>query len=144
MAHVASHLQPSWLLDARRQALVCPLIPLVQVSRTTQAMKTTYMVQAPGHWKPAIADLSLQPDGAWYINRINVPEEFRGKGYGTRLLKQVLQDADAEGAILLLDPVPSGGLSRRELTDWYLRYGFEIRPRPGDGLGLLERVPKGD
>ena len=75
----------------------------------------------------AIADLirpgELTPN--WTITRINVPTKFRGNGYGTALLKQILADADAEGATLQLEVLPSGPLDYDELVAWYGRYGFQ-------------------
>lgn len=61
------------------------------------------------------------------INRINVPEAFRGQGHGSTLLKQILADADREKVTLLLEPVATGrnGLAQRDLIKWYKRYGFK-------------------
>jgi GNAT superfamily N-acetyltransferase len=74
------------------------------------------------------------------ITRINIPEESRGRGLGTKLLRRILADADAEGVILSLEIMPSGPLDYNALEAWYRRWGFKPwkkhpmvfirRPRP--------------
>jgi len=89
-------------------------------------LKQVYVIPEEG-LAAAIADIVPLPGSKRYfvITRINVMEKFRGKGYGTRILNMILEDADKEGVILLLEPVPSGGLSDKELIAWYTRHGFE-------------------
>jgi ribosomal protein S18 acetylase RimI-like enzyme len=72
----------------------------------------------------AIADLYPDEPGTWVITRINVPEPYRGQGLGSRLLDQILTDADTSGVALLLQPSPSGGLALGPLVQWYRRRGF--------------------
>lgn len=84
----------------------------------------------------AIADVCLVGT-EWLITRINVPQKHRGKGLGTRLLQQILDDADAEGAHLALMISPSDGLDYKQLHDWYARHGFKQR-QPG----LMDRYPQ--
>lgn len=100
-------------------------------------MKTCYYDRAT----LAIADL-VTPGAiheGWVITRINVPRRYRGEGHGTALLKEILADADAEGADLWLDVSPSDGLDWGQLVAWYERHGFErvneygtMRRRPVD------------
>jgi len=78
----------------------------------------------------AIADLSDLGSEGIYITRINVPENYRGKGYGTALLKMVLEEADKEHIELKLEVLASGGLSKTQLQKWYKRYGF-VRTKVG-------------
>ena len=63
------------------------------------------------------------------ISRINVPRENRGKGYGSQLLRQVLDIADQEKIRLYLEIAPSDGLNYEQLEAWYKRYGFVWHPR---------------
>ena len=42
------------------------------------------------------------------------------------MLKEILKDADLEGAALEIHPMPSGGLTRKQLILWYERYGFRM------------------
>ena len=74
--------------------------------------------------KIAIADLTDLGNEGIYITRINVPELFRGQGYGTALLKMILADADKEHLELKLEIHASGALNRTQLKAWYKRYGF--------------------
>ena len=79
----------------------------------------------------AIADVSCRNDwndadpNEYYIHRINVPDGSRGLGHGSKILKQICDDADREGAVLILDVVASGPLGFDELVAWYSRYGFD-------------------
>jgi GNAT superfamily N-acetyltransferase len=94
-------------------------------------MKTSYIIKDPdkGIFAAAIADVVKMPVDStrreyYVITRINVMERYRGQGYGTKILNQILEDADAEGVTLYLEPSPSGGLSLEELKAWYERHGF--------------------
>jgi GNAT superfamily N-acetyltransferase len=81
----------------------------------------------------AIADLvqyDLVP--GWAITRINVPAEHRGHGVGSKLLRQILDEADREGVDLYLEVSPSDGLDFEQLSAWYARHGFKwSRKYPG-------------
>lgn len=58
------------------------------------------------------------------ITRINVPKAHRGKGYGTKVLKKCLKEADRKRVRLFLEVSASDGLNRDQLTEWYKRHGF--------------------
>lgn len=91
-------------------------------------MKSCYTLRVPESRKPCILDLSehgLFYEGVTWIHRINVPKEARGNGYGSQLLQQLLDDADAEGVTLGLEIGPSDGLGYEELEAWYMRRGFQ-------------------
>lgn len=91
-------------------------------------MQSCYMIQED-IFAVVIADLSKDfiPNGL-YVNRINVLPEWRGQGYGKRILDMILEDADSEGVTLYLEPrsySDVNGLTQAELEAWYLRHGFE-------------------
>lgn len=98
-------------------------------------MKTCYVDKE----HRAIADIirpgELTPN--WTISRINVPAEYRGKGVGGKLLREILADADAEGVTLQLEIMPSDGLTYEELRRWYISYGFRHTP-----TGYWKRKPQ--
>jgi len=73
-----------------------------------------------------IADLVKVAPGYYLVTRINVPVLSRSRGLGSKMLREILTDADAEGATLEIHPLPSGGLSRQQLIAWYGRYGFHM------------------
>ena len=72
----------------------------------------------------------------WMIVRISVPEARRDRGYGTRLLKRILADADQDGRVLVLCPIAGNGLTESQLRAWYARHGFRTR-----NALTLERLP---
>lgn len=86
-------------------------------------MKFCYVIPL-SQIKIAIADLADFGDEGIYITRINVPEQFRGQGHGTALLKMILEDADKEDLELKLEVYASGALNMEQLQEWYSRYGF--------------------
>lgn len=91
-------------------------------------MKMCFAIQI-GRAACAILDLFEDKDmhpypNALCITRINVPRTFRGQGYGSRLLKDALYAADAEGVTLVLQVCSSGPMTDEELEHWYMRHGF--------------------
>lgn len=62
---------------------------------------------------------------------IEVPEDQRRQGLATKLLRDVVMEADREGKTLLLWVKPYGTMGERDLIAWYRRFGFEvIQPQP--------------
>lgn len=64
---------------------------------------------------------------AYIVEWIYVLPEYRGRGIGSKMLRQVVEDADRERAVLYLDVSGSGPLDNDDLRAWYGRYGFEER-----------------
>ena len=80
-----------------------------------------------GEFTEADLDVTWYPRRGQLITRIQVPQQFRGLGYGRELLRQILEDADREKVHLWLyvrqyidSPLDDG-----ELMEWYGRNGFE-------------------
>ena len=63
-------------------------------------------------------------DGAWYLNRVMVPNGFRRKGVGSRLLKALIEKLPEVGCKKLI--VEPGGytLSTRKQKKFYRQNGF--------------------
>ncbi len=103
-------------------------------------MKTTYFNAT----SRAIADLVEVAPGYYLITRINVPRESRRKGLGSKLLREILKDADTEGATLEIHPVSSDGPTRRQLISWYERHNFRMTQSyvSEDPIKVLVREPK--
>jgi GNAT superfamily N-acetyltransferase len=85
----------------------------------------------------SIADLALLQNGWMLITRINVPVRSRGAGLGRLILNEILRDADRHDVTLCLEPMPSGGLGFKALTDWYERNGFTTISK-----GMMVRLPR--
>ena len=62
----------------------------------------------------------------WKLQLLVVKRGYRGRHYGTALLRKVLWAADAEGATITLtvDPFPTCPLLPSQLRAFYRRYGF--------------------
>lgn len=88
-------------------------------------MKSSYYQQIGN--KLAVVDLwndCIEPGPASMITRVNVPAEYRRQGIATRLMNQVLSDADKDGVTLVLEINPYGEMSWNQLASWYTRLGF--------------------
>jgi len=83
---------------------------------------------------------SIVMSGFW-ISRINVPDKYRGRGYGTALLEEFLAHMDKSQSVAFVvpSPYPDSPLSYRDLISWYNRNGFV---RDSNFNGLLVRMPK--
>lgn len=93
-------------------------------------MKSFYIILGPTARDNSIADTFdgevMGLPGVRWISRINVAESQRGDGVGSKLLQQILDDADAEGVTLALEVSSSGRLSNEILEQWYARRGFQF------------------
>jgi ribosomal protein S18 acetylase RimI-like enzyme len=90
------------------------------------------------HW-----DGQKDRENRWYVNSCVVAEEWRGKGVGKALLKDVLERAQKEGVVV--------GLEASSMGEWlYRSVGFEVLGRfmrlYGDdevnGGGIMMWTPK--
>jgi GNAT superfamily N-acetyltransferase len=61
---------------------------------------------------------------AVFITGMDVNPKERGKGTGSRLLYKITEWADKKNKRLALMPAASGGLSQKQLIEWYKRNGF--------------------
>lgn len=73
--------------------------------------------------KLAVADLTRVANDQWYFSRLNVPEVFRGKGYGRELLKSVIKWCDDKKTAILLEINAHAGAGFN-LAPMYEKYGF--------------------
>ena len=97
-------------------------------------MKNCYYQKLENPPGLAVLDLVDYYGEGLMITRINVPTSHRGKGIGSRLLREALADADAEGITLWLEILAYGGLTNDQLRSWYERHGFR-------GSSILKRNP---
>lgn len=84
-----------------------------------------------------LTNLGEMVPGTMTITRINVPQEHRGKGYGSTMLQTLCDEADRDGIRLTLEVFPSGALDYYELVAWYERYDFHW----DKNYMYMERIP---
>lgn len=98
-------------------------------------MKTCFVLEL-SPIRIAIADLTKVRFRVYEINRVNVPEGFRGRGHGRELLCKVLAEADRCTVTLRCYSLSSGPLDEAALNAWYIRHGFGVHKS-----GYLYREP---
>lgn len=64
------------------------------------------------------------PQRGYTVNKIVVPSDARGQGVGTRVMREILQSADNEGATVSLTPSQDFGGAVSRLREWYKSLGF--------------------
>ena len=71
-------------------------------------------------------EVSLHGDAkkGYVLSKIAVPKELRNTGIGSKVMNDLTDKADAEGAIIALTPDNTYGGSKTRLTQFYKRFGF--------------------
>jgi GNAT superfamily N-acetyltransferase len=88
-------------------------------------MKGRYTIRAGGQLR-GMAMVTWVED-RWLLVWLYVVPEYRRHGYGTRLLEEIVGDADTDGVDIWLVPAPGpGGMSGMQLIKWYRQYGFQL------------------
>jgi GNAT superfamily N-acetyltransferase len=87
-------------------------------------MKTGFYVKLEDPIGLAVLDVVDYYSMGYMITRVNVPQAHRGKGLGSRLLKEACEEADKANIRLYLEIASSDGLTYDQLEAWYRRYGF--------------------
>ncbi len=78
--------------------------------------------------------------GVLEVVRVWTDPEQRKQGFATELMKSIIEDADIEGAVLMLNPKPFGRVGLENLAPWYERFGFAtIQTKP---VRLMARMPQ--
>lgn len=82
--------------------------------------------------------IDAAPNGKYEVASVHVHEHVRRQGHFTTLMGEVVADADREGAVLYLCPVPfAEELTRDALAGMYEKFGFQW----WGGSGYMERYP---
>jgi GNAT superfamily N-acetyltransferase len=71
-----------------------------------------------------LTSLILGSDKIMFFSRLNVPENFRGLGYGSKLLKSVIDFCDENNYFLINTANSYGDLEQNELIRFYERGGM--------------------
>jgi hypothetical protein len=93
----------------------------------------------------AFAEIAkMKEKGVYFILNLNVPFYARRKGLATKIMEQIVRDADKKGVTLLGDIQPDdSGPGYGTLKEFYKRYGFS-EVRSGRDKGLIRRKPQKD
>lgn len=90
--------------------------------------------------------------GMAVVEDFYVQPDDRGRGVGRRLMTATCRDADREGVILLLSPLPFSmydteaeksippTLTYKQLCKFYRSFGFRFEPKPIENR--MKRLPK--
>ncbi len=76
-------------------------------------------------------------DGELVLGHISLPENQRGCGYGTEILKWLTKRADEHGLVIHVEP----GTTKRG-RKWYIRHSFFPLGEMGDGGPIWKRRPR--
>jgi GNAT superfamily N-acetyltransferase len=78
--------------------------------------------------------------GVLELVRVWTDPKHRKQGYATELMKSIVEDADIESVVLILNPKPFGSNGLENLAPWYERFGFTtIQQKP---IPLMARAPQ--
>ena len=81
-----------------------------------------------GHDKPTNeaveVDISGNAEKGYVLSKIVVPKELRGTGVGSKVMKDLIDKADNEHAIIALTPDTAFGGAKGRLIQFYKRFGF--------------------
>ena len=101
-----------------------------------------YMGEVDGEHCLVMTNLSIW-DGAIHFGSIQtIPaEKCEGKGFASKVMKQIVGLADTHQVPMSLDPVPFGkkNMHAKDLESWYKRAGFKPNPERG---GEWWRTPR--
>ena len=76
-------------------------------------------------WHKQGIDLSIKSTRTGiYLERIVIPEETRGQGIGSKIVRSILKIADNQHKIAFVYPTDLYGLSWARINRFYARLGF--------------------
>lgn len=92
------------------------------------------------------AEFNIAGSNLITIEIIGVPKEMHGKGYGSIIMKNLINYADANGIVLQLRPAASSTHSRAKLINFYKKFGFiENKGKSSnDNYQYMYRLPKNE
>lgn len=106
-------------------------------------MKDTYFdYDEENHHLTTVSGLPGTDDAGrefYLITGVQTSRAGRNQGRARKLLQHVLDQADAEGVILMLSVDPDPGVDFKRLTAWYERLGFKFIE---DGDPTMKRFPR--
>ena len=110
------------------------------IEETNTINKITFFQLRDGDDLLATAEISTAGD-VWLFNRIFSSAENRAKGYGSEVLKKVIEYINRKNIDLFAYIYSTGSLSEIQLDAWYRRYGFVDASEEGYQLVRYSRQP---
>ena len=59
-----------------------------------------------------------------YLHKISVPDEYKNKGIGTKIMQTICDFCDKEKLVCMLEPTSVFGSNLERLIHFYNRFGF--------------------
>ena len=85
-------------------------------------------------------DLRGNADRGYVLNKIKVPAAERSQGIGTKVMQQIVDRMDREGAVVALTPDTAFGGTKNRLIDFYKRFGFVPNKGRNKDYGFRETM----
>ena len=84
----------------------------------------TVNAKCPGSFRGGTCSISLIPGKFWYVNRVLVDADYRGKGVGSKMLQAAIKAVKEQGGNEIV--VEPGGYDAdpERQKNFYLRNGF--------------------
>ncbi len=105
-----------------------------QLQVKAERMPGARTLEQPGTIKGLVSEIEAQHQGlkldvmesgnTWNLSRIVLPKEQRGQGTGTKIMQQLIEQADAAGKTMILTPGADFGGSVPRLKKFYKGLGF--------------------
>lgn len=111
---------------------------LAWIHRKIENQLADYIMLFVDGKKAGCFHLSEDPDGRWELDDFYLFPEFRAKGVGTAVLRQITEEADKEQKTLFLYVFRKNEGAVR----LYERLGFEIKDKAGNSRWIMERKVK--
>lgn len=93
-----------------------------------------------GHSSAEVVNTTIPcADGVLELVRVWTDPEARKQGFATELLKDICNDADIDGRVLMLNPKTFGSVGLANLVPWYHRFGFDVIQK---NPVLMARMPQ--
>lgn len=76
-------------------------------------------------YKDILDKLFIFDHGEWIeLNIIQINPAFKNKGYGTRIMQDIVEYADINNIPITLTPTEDFGSAKNRLTQFYKQFGF--------------------
>lgn len=112
--------------------------PLPSVSRTSGSILVFGVEGTAAATKVYVTRLKRE---IWYVNRLLIHADFRGRGAGAHYLAQLIKEAWAIAQAPIVVEPGGYGTPIRWLRRWYRKQGFRVVPETRGAMFIM-RPPK--